>query len=98
MIQLLQSKNKSRERLPRKVFTGLQVYNNNKNITPLSLITYYVSIDKLVHTRLHRDEVESEFQIVASTASMLEEPTSILVNKFPISIALILSASNCLRN
>ena len=37
----------------------------------------------------------AEFQIVAS---MLEEPTSILVNKFPISIASILSASNCLRN
>ena len=40
----------------------------------------------------------AEFQIVASTASMLEEPSSILVNKLLISIASILLASNCLRN
>ena len=40
----------------------------------------------------------SEFQIVASTASMLEEPSLILVNKLPIAFASILLASNCLRN
>ena len=39
-----------------------------------------------------------EFQIVASTASALEEPSSILVNEVPISIASNLIASNCLRN
>ena len=39
-----------------------------------------------------------ELQIVASTASTLEEPSLILVNKLPIDIASILLASNCLRN
>ena len=76
-------------------YKSLVFTHRGYNITPLSLITYYVSIDKLVHTRLHSDEVESEFQIVASTASMLEKLLSNLVNKFPISIASILSASNC---
>ena len=41
---------------------------------------------------------ETEFQIVASMASMLEEPSSILVSKLKISMASILLASNCLRN
>ena len=36
--------------------------------------------------------------VVTRTASTLEESSSILVNKLPISIASILSASNCLRN
>ena len=40
----------------------------------------------------------AEFQIVASTASMLEEPSLISVNKSPITIALIVQASNCLRH
>ena len=41
---------------------------------------------------------QAEFQIVAGTASTLEEPSLILVNKLQISIASILLASNCLRN
>ena len=41
---------------------------------------------------------QTEFQIVASTSSKLEEPSSILVNKLPISIGSIPLASNCLRD
>ena len=40
----------------------------------------------------------AEFQIVASMASTLEEPSSSLVNKLPIFIASIHLASNYLRN
>ena len=41
--------------------------------------------------------MEAEFQIVATTASMLDEHSSILVNKLPFPIASISLASYCLR-
>ena len=52
--------------------------------------------DKNINDSIHR-----QFQIVASTASTastLEEPFLILVNKLPFAIASIFLASNCLRN
>ena len=81
--------------------TTMEQYIFKKKTNGINIINLKKTWEKLILAARAIAAIENpqaEFQIVASMASTLEEPSSFLATKLPIVIASILLASNCLRN
>ena len=93
---LKQTSNKYKNDKSRKLSISNLIGGNGckKDFVYLCSRSFIPSFDLLIFMGF----VKTEIQIVEITESMIEDPSSILDNKLPISIASYLLSSNCLRN